>query len=479
MKRLAAALAVLLASTAVVFALGWSPSTDEPVAQALFTRLPATLELLAGSFVVTVLLGGIAGFARARARLPVVRGAVAGLVLVCRAIPLPVFVMLVLLTSVFFVRGLPLGGIASSETFDLRDRLAHLVAPVVVLGVPFAAWSSLIFCHIFRVSSPSRRSAVAATVMTAAVIGPALAAATVLVEPWFARPGIARVFYSALQQFDVRLVAGSLVMYLGAVLAVRLAAPATITEEGTARAQRSLSPVGVGACIVLGAAAAAAAAAPLIAPVGPYYIDIAHWSGYPLAPGVAGHLLGTDENGRDLLARLLFGLRTSLTIAVGAALVAAALAAAVAKAAGALRRFETGTVLGVTGIRPLAGLPLILAAVMVIVARWRSPHVPSPLVVAALIAAVSWPAGIPAFRAFGRRTLGGGVGLIAGAFLLETTISLLGFGVQPPIASLGNMLVNAEPNITVAPWAALVPAVTITAVLLALYALADDLCEPA
>src|SRR4030088_2177924 len=44
-----------------------------------------------------------------------------------------------------------------------------------------------------------------------------------------------------------------------------------------------------------------------ITPTDPNLIDQVHWIGYPLAPGVAGHLLGTDENGRDLLARLIFG----------------------------------------------------------------------------------------------------------------------------------------------------------------------------
>ena len=37
----------------------------------------------------------------------------------------------------------------------------------------------------------------------------------------------------------------------------------------------------------------------------PNAIDNVHWQGNPLAPGIAGHLLGTDENGRDLLARLI------------------------------------------------------------------------------------------------------------------------------------------------------------------------------
>src|ERR1700737_3122268 len=56
--------------------------------------------------------------------------------------------------------------------------------------------------------------------------------------------------------------------------------------------------------------------APLISPADPNLIDNVNWQGYPLAPGIAHHLLGTDENGRDLLARLMFGARISLTVAL-------------------------------------------------------------------------------------------------------------------------------------------------------------------
>ena len=58
----------------------------------------------------------------------------------------------------------------------------------------------------------------------------------------------------------------------------------------------------------------------VVYPVDPNAIDHVNWTGYPLAPGVAGHPLGTDENGRDLLARLIAGAQVSLTVAVFAVL---------------------------------------------------------------------------------------------------------------------------------------------------------------
>ena len=71
--------------------------------------------------------------------------------------------------------------------------------------------------------------------------------------------------------------------------------------------------VGVAVIILMGLVAALAN---LIAPVDPNFIDNVNWQGNALAPGIAGHILGTDEVGRDLLSRLIFGARISLTVAI-------------------------------------------------------------------------------------------------------------------------------------------------------------------
>jgi peptide/nickel transport system permease protein len=476
--RLLAAAGVLAAAALVVFGLGRSPSESVPVSQAIFAGLPASIELLVAAFIVIIAIGGVLGFARARAHLPFARGALAAAVLVCRAVPIVMLVLAVQLVGIF--TGLvPISGMAASDAFDLRDRAAHLVAPVLALAVPFGAWASVIFYDYFRSSGErprmSSRGIVAPVAATAATLGPALASAALLVEPYFAWPGVARAFYFALQRFDYALVAGSVVLYLAAIAAAGVLTAAASAEAPVARGHRAISPVALAGCVTLLAVILAAVAAPVLAPVGPYFIDLAHWSGYPLAPGTAGHVLGTEENGRDLLARLLFGLRNSLGITAGATLLATALAAIAAKVLGFVRWTGTKSGLAVTAIRPFAGFPLILTAVMVLVARTRSNQIPSPLMIVLLIGAVSWPAGITAFRVSGARRLAGIVGLAAGAFLLEVTLSSIGFGVQPPAPSLGNMLVNALPNLTVAPLIPLVSCMTIVVVLTALYALADAL----
>jgi peptide/nickel transport system permease protein len=477
--RLLAAAGMLAAAALVVFGLGPSSSESAPVWRAILEGLPGSIELLAAAFIATVAIGGTVGFARARARVPVARGALTAAVLTCRAIPLVIAVRIVLL-AVIFIPYFPSVGIASSDAFDLGDRLRHLVAPVLVLAVPCGAWASVIFYEHFRRTAERTwsRGIAAPVAATAAMLGPVLASGALLVEPRFAWRGVGRVFVFAVQQFDFAAVAGCLVVYVAAVFAViALTGPAGCDAPAVRGRDRSLSPLGVAGCAILLLTVLAAVAAPLLAPVGPYFIDQAHWSGYPLAPGTGGHVLGTDENGRDLLARLLFGLRNSLGITAGATLIATALAALAAKALASVRWIGTESALAVTAIRPFAGFPLILTAVLVLVASTRSRDVPSPLVVALMIGGVSWPAGIPAFRVSGARRLAGITSLAAGAFLLEVTVSSTGFGVQPPAPSVGTMLVNAFEIMNVAPWIPLVSSITIVVVLAALYPLADGLRE--
>ena len=82
----------------------------------------------------------------------------------------------------------------------------------------------------------------------------------------------------------------------------------------------------VAGIVVLGVIALCAILAPLLAPFDPNAIDNVHWQGNPLPPCFenavlcGGHPLGTDEVGRDLLSRLLFGARISLQVGIFAVL---------------------------------------------------------------------------------------------------------------------------------------------------------------
>lgn len=479
--RVLTSLGVLLGSSVAIFAvLRVAPGAVWSTLPEIVERLPATIELAFVAFVVSVAVGAIIGFARARARAPALRSVFAVVSLVCRAIPIVVLAQLFPLLVMFTTR-LPLAGMASSDAFDLRDRLAHMVEPVLMFALPFGGWSSSIFFDFFRASNGGSRTSIrriAGTVaMTAALIGPALLSTSVFVEAAVAWPGVARLFLNAVSQRDAALIGGILLVYSVAIVLIKLCsefAPA-VAPVPTSGAKR-LSAVGILGLVVLAMAAFAAIMASVIGP-DPDTIDQVHFFGYPLAPGVGGHLLGTDDSGRDLLARLLSGLRRSLGIAALAALVAAAIGAFVAWATKRVRWFDERGVLIVIGIRPFVAFPFILAALALLVPRSQAHAVVSPIPIAFAIAAVSWPAIVPAFRTLTSATLGGVADLAGAALLLEFTLSTIGFGVQPPAASLGNMLRNAQFNAFAAPWAVAIPIAVLVLTLCALYALGDELRE--
>ena len=193
---------------------------------------------------------------------------------------------------------LPPAGIASSDAFDLRDRLLHLIAPVLCLAVPFGAWASLIFFEFFRAPRAPARSILAPLASTAASIGPALLATILIVEPRFAWPGIGRLLFQGLHSFDYALVAACLFVYAAGVVLLKIfgglappvpdsVSPGSDAPQTPARRAR-ISVIGALALAVLVVAVVGAIGAGVIAPIGPYYIDQVHWQGYPLPPGRSG-----------------------------------------------------------------------------------------------------------------------------------------------------------------------------------------------
>jgi peptide/nickel transport system permease protein len=104
-----------------------------------------------------------------------------------------------------------------------------------------------------------------------------------------------------------------------------------------------------------------------LAPWDPNFIDQKNWSGYPLAPGVAGHILGTDENGRDLLSRLIFGAQISLTVAIFAVAMEIVLGTVLGAVAGFYGGIIDFTIMRITDVVlsiPLLPLLLVLTAIV-------------------------------------------------------------------------------------------------------------------
>ena len=298
-------------------------------------------------------------------------------------------------------------------------------------------------------------------------------------------------------------------------MATTLPAPAALAaDEDEYHLQRHLvwrrfrrHRLAIAGGIVFGLAVLIAILANLVAPWDPNYIDQAHWTGYPLAPGVAGHLLGTDENGRDLLSRLIFGARISLTVAIFAMLMEITLGTILGAIAGYYGGIIDFTIMRITDVVlsiPLLPLLLVLTA---IVAQTSNKASLNFATIVLIIGLLTWPPVARIVRAVflslrerdyaeAARALGNtnariifrhllpnavapiivqGTLEVANVILLESVLSFLGFGIQPPTASWGNMLANAQANMAIAPWAAVFPGLCILVTVLAINYLGDGL----
>ncbi len=236
--------------------------------------------------------------------------------------------------------------------------------------------------------------------------------------------------------------------------------------------------------------------APWIAPYAPDAIDLA---GRRAAPSMA-HWFGTDDLGRDLFARVLFGARVSLAIGILAAALTVALGAGAGLAAGWAGRWIDAALMRVAdAILAVPRLPLLMIASVIL-----RPSIP---VLILLVAAVSWMETarvvraevrslatrgfVEAGRAIGAHawqsifrhilpnvvpTLIVATTLAVGrAILLESALSFFGVGVQPPTASWGNMMYQAQATMATEPWLALFPGAAILISVLTVNALGERL----
>ncbi|GAC1502997.1 MAG: ABC transporter permease [Vulcanimicrobiaceae bacterium] len=250
-----------------------------------------------------------------------------------------------------------------------------------------------------------------------------------------------------------------------------------------------------------------AAFAKQLAPFDPNAIDNVNWQGNPLAPGVAHHSLGTDEVGRDLLSRLIFGARISLTVGISAMLIEIFLGSVLGAIAGYYGGWTDWVIMRITDVFlsiPLLPLLLVLTA---IVSASSSKASLSFGVIVVIIGVLSWPSvarlvraqflslrereyteaaralGNSDFRIIFRHLLPNAMAPIivqatldvANVIIVESTLSFLGFGIQPPTASWGNMLSNAISNLQVAWWAAVFPGLCILVTVLSINYMGDGL----
>jgi peptide/nickel transport system permease protein len=124
------------------------------------------------------------------------------------------------------------------------------------------------------------------------------------------------------------------------------------------RSRRLPSPVLVIAGLVIGFFVVAAVAPSLLTSSSPLDIDIAH----SLQPPSFSHLLGTDQSGRDLYARVIYGARQSLAIGLGATALSMTLAISLGVIAGLSGRFVDGAINRF--IEVLFAMPVLILALL-------------------------------------------------------------------------------------------------------------------
>jgi peptide/nickel transport system permease protein len=220
----------------------------------------------------------------------------------------------------------------------------------------------------------------------------------------------------------------------------------------------------------------------------------------PVGPS-ADHPLGTDSLGRDVLSRLLYGARISLTLGVGAMLLAVALGLAVGVTAGYFGGHVDGALMRLTDV--VMAFPAILLALALAAVLPRHDLV-TLLVV---IGFVNWATAARLFRSETlslrerqyvevARTLGASharilrqhilphllptllvVGSLGAAatILLDAGLSFLGIGIPPPAPTWGSMLHEAQRWYSVAPWLALWPGLAVVVTVAAFNLIAFDL----
>jgi peptide/nickel transport system permease protein len=221
-----------------------------------------------------------------------------------------------------------------------------------------------------------------------------------------------------------------------------------------------------------------AALAPVISPFAFDALDLAHRRAAPSA----SHWFGTDELGRDLLTRVLFGARVSLAVGFVSAAVSVLLGVAIGATAGWAGRWIDAVLMRVTdAMLAIPRLPLLMIAAAVLapnvavlvllvgVAGWME----TARVVRAEVQSIKANDFVTAARAVGaaaprvvmRHVLPGVLPTAAVAttlavgrgILLESALSFFGVGVQPPAASWGNMLYQAQTTMTSEPWLGIFP----------------------
>lgn len=256
-------------------------------------------------------------------------------------------------------------------------------------------------------------------------------------------------------------------------------------------------PFGAVALFLILLFVAVAILAPILAPYDPVAQDR---RSILTAPG-PGHILGTDEIGRDIFSRILFGARTSLLISVATVVIGMGIGTAIGILSGFFGGKWIDTILQRI-LEPLMAIPAIV--LLMFVAAMLGPSIRNTIIALCLLV-------IPSTNRVARaemlrireepyvdaaRVNGAGLLrillkhglpnlmsplLVYGSLLFaiviisEAALSFLGIGPPPPNASWGGMLSHGAPTMEVAPWGVIFPGIALSIAVLAFNLLGDAL----
>jgi peptide/nickel transport system permease protein len=236
--------------------------------------------------------------------------------------------------------------------------------------------------------------------------------------------------------------------------------------------------------------------------VSPYEYDKIEYTGAQ-APTMA-HPLGTDELGRDELTRVMYGGRISLMVGLVVALLSAGLGTAVGMTAGFYGGRVDNVLMRFTDMMlALPLLPLLMVAGLIA----RDLKVDSMWAIVVILGVLEWMSVarlvrssflalrekefVEAARAMGasdwriitQHLLPNSIApivvnttlVVGAAIIVESVLSFLGFGIQPPTPSWGNMLTDAKSTMVVYPWLMWAPGIAIVLTVLSVNFLGDGL----
>ena len=273
---------------------------------------------------------------------------------------------------------------------------------------------------------------------------------------------------------------------------------------GTPRWQRRRPPASVlfGAAVLV-VMILSAAAADVLAPVGPSTQNLRERLQAPL---IGGHLLGTDNLGRDILSRVMFGGRVSLVIGVAAAILAGSVGVLLGLLAGYLGGWSDALLSRLADVQQAIPFLILAIAVAVIVG-------PSLTNVILVLAVTTWVNYFRVVRAEvlslresalvdAARVVGAGDGrillrhvlpqvlasiivigsvMVANMIIFEASLSFLGLGVPAPTPTWGRMVFDGVQYVDSAWWLSFFPGLAIVLTVLAINLASDwlrDVLDP-